>query len=159
MADAPAEPIVPADMDPSAVRALGPNPPATVKLFGWRLIAADAEAGTIEVAFDGKPDFGNPAGFVQGGVLIAMMDDAAGPIVVMHSKGRVFPSSIDIHAHFLRPVRFGEIRVKARVVQIGRSVGFMTAELYDCRGKLCATGSISAALTPGVIKPVAEAAA
>lgn len=142
--------------DRRGLRFLGDRAPATVHLLGWRLIDADAEAGTIEVAFEGKPEFGNPAGFVQGGILIAMMDDAAGPIVVMHTRGEFYPSSIDIHAHFLRPVRFGEVRVKARVVQIGRSVGFMEAELFDCRGKLCARGTISAALTPGVIKPQSE---
>lgn len=140
-----------------AIRYLGANAPATTHLLGWRFIEADAEAGTIEIAFDGKPEFGNPAGFVQGGILIAMMDDTAGPIVPMHTKGKFYPSSIDIHAHFLRPVRFGEIRVKARIRQLGRTVGFMDADLYDCRGKLCATGAISAMLTPGVIKPRAGA--
>ena len=129
------------------------KPPPTVALFGWRLIAIDAEAGAMEVAFDGKPEFANPAGFVQGGILSAMMDDALGPCLVLHLKGRAFPSSIDLSTHFLRPVRFGPITVKARVRQAGRSVAFLEAELFDSRGKLCATCHSSAALISGVFTP------
>jgi len=129
------------------------RPPPTVELFAWSLIALDAEAGTIEVGFEGKPEFGNPAGFVQGGILSAMMDDAMGPVTVAHLKGRAFPSTIDLHTHFLRPVRFGAITVKAAVRQAGKAVAFQTAELFDSRGKLCAVASASAALTPGVFPP------
>ena len=131
--------------------------PPTVALLGWRLIALDAEAGTIEVGFDGKPEFANPAGFVQGGILTAMMDDAMGPLTVAYLKGRAFPSTIDLHMHFMRPVRFGAITVKARVRQAGKAVAFQEAELFDSRGKLCATCSASAALIGGVTNPFAPA--
>jgi uncharacterized protein (TIGR00369 family) len=124
-----------------------PAPPSAV-LLGWSLRAMDAEAGTIEVGFDGKPEFANPAGFVQGGILAAMIDDAMGPIVAAHT--RKFPSTIDLHTHYLRPVRPGAVTVKARISQAGRSVIFLTAELFDSRGKLSATGSASAQLTDGV---------
>ena len=131
------------------------KPPPTVALLGWRLIALDAEGGTIEVGFDGKPEFANPAGFVQGGILSAMMDDAMGPITVAHLKGRAFPSTIDLHTQFLRPVRFGAITVKARVVQAGKAVAFQEADLFDSRGKLSAKCSASAALIAGVTNPFA----
>lgn len=145
------------DLDAAAIF-LG-KPPPTVALFGWRLIAVDIAAGTIEVGFEGKPEFTNPAGYVQGGILTAMMDDAMGPCLVLHLKGRAFPSSIDLSTHFLRPVRPGAVTVKARVRQAGRTVAFLEAELFDSRGKLCATCSSSAALITGVFTPPTEATA
>ncbi len=42
-------------------------PPPSAKLLGWRLISLDTAAGEIELGFDGKPEFLNPMGIVQGG--------------------------------------------------------------------------------------------
>jgi uncharacterized protein (TIGR00369 family) len=119
-------------------------------MMGWRLIDMDAEAGTMEVGFDGKPEFRNPAGFIQGGILAAMMDDVMGPCFVVHVQGRAFPSTIDLHTHYLRPVSVGPVSVKARVVKTGRSIAFLEAELFDAGGKLSARATASAALVGGV---------
>ncbi len=54
-----------------------PMPPAA-KLLGWKLISLDAAAGEIEVGFEGKPEFANPIGNIQGGILSAMLDDTMG---------------------------------------------------------------------------------
>ena len=132
------------------------KPPPTVALFGWTLVSIDPQAGEIEVAFQAGPEFVNPAGFIQGGILTAMIDDAMGPIVVAHSQGRQFPTSIDLHTHFLRPVKPGPVTVKARVRQLGRTVAFLAAELYDSRGKLAATATSSAALVPAPGAPDKE---
>jgi len=118
--------------------------PASAKLLGWKMLGVDAETGEVTIGFDGKREFCNPVGFVQGGMLIAMMDDSMGPATFIHSGGKKMISSIDIHAHFLRPVSVGQIVVKARVVRMGRQVAFMEAELFDAAGKLCARATSSA---------------
>lgn len=118
--------------------------PASARLLGWKMLGVDAETGEVSIGFDGKSEFCNPVGFVQGGMLIAMMDDSMGPATFIHSGGTKMISSIDIHAHFLRPVPVGEIVVKARVVRMGRQVAFMEAELFDAAGRLCARASSSA---------------
>jgi acyl-coenzyme A thioesterase PaaI-like protein len=78
------------ERDPGVVRA-GPfwdvlegrcdAPPAAV-LLGWRLVAVDPAAGTIEVSFTATERFLNPVGDVQGGFLAAMLDDTLGPALV-----------------------------------------------------------------------------
>lgn len=118
--------------------------PASAKLLGWKMLGVDAETGEVTIGFEGKREFCNPVGFVQGGMLIAMMDDTMGPATFIHSNATKMISSIDIHAHFLRPVAVGAITVKARVVRMGRQVAFMEAELFDAAGKLCARASSSA---------------
>lgn len=121
-------------------------PPAAAHL-GWELVDIDAPRGWIKVRFQPKPDFLNPAGFVQGGFLIAMMDDAMGPAVVAHSEGKRYTSSIDIHAHFLRPVRLGPVTVEAEITRMGTQIAFLEAKLFDLKGKLCARATSSASLS------------
>ncbi len=116
----------------------------SAKLLGWKLMDMDIEKGEITIGFAGTPEFCNPVGFVQGGMLVAMMDDTMGPAVFTHSGGTKMTSSVDIHAHFLRPVPTGSITVKARVVRLGRTMAFTEAELFDAAGKLCARASSSA---------------
>jgi hypothetical protein len=55
-----------------------PMPPVA-RLLGWTLLSIDPERGEIRVSFEAKPDFLNPAGTVQGGILSAMLDDTMGP--------------------------------------------------------------------------------
>ncbi len=126
------------------------NPSPSAALLGWRLIDVDAEAGAMEVGFDGKPEFRNPAGFIQGGILAAMMDDTMGPCLVLHLKGQAFPTTIDLHTHYLRPVRVGPVSVKAKVTKVGKSITFLEAELFDMAGRLSARATASAALVAGV---------
>ena len=53
-------------------------PPPCAKTLGIEFAAIDGEHGTIEVKFEAKPEFLNPAGNVQGGFLAAMLDDTMG---------------------------------------------------------------------------------
>ncbi len=126
-----------------------PMPPSAI-MMGWRLISLDAEGGEMEVGFEGKPEFRNPAGYIQGGIIAAMMDETMGPLVVVHTGGRKYPSTIDLHTHYLRPVPVGPVSVKARVVRLGRQIVFLEAELFERSGKLAARASPSAALVEGI---------
>ena len=58
-----------------------PPPPAAATL-GFKLLEIDPARGTIRVQFEGKREFLNPLGVVQGGFLAAMLDDTLGPALV-----------------------------------------------------------------------------
>ncbi len=126
-----------------------PAPP-TAQLLGWRLISLDAAAGEIEVGFEGKPEFVNPAGVIQGGILTAMLDDAMGPLIVIMTQGRLFGVTIDLHANFLKAVRPGPITVKARMTQLGKRIAFLEAQLFDKDGQLAARATCSSSLLEGI---------
>ena len=64
-----------------------PLSPPCAKLLGWHLLDARPKDGWIRIGFDGKQDFCNPAGFVQGGMLSAMLDDTMGPAVFAMTDG------------------------------------------------------------------------
>src|ERR1051326_552899 len=69
-------------------------PPASAKLLGWQLLAAKPEEGWLKVGFDGKKEFCNPAGFVQGGLLTAMLDDTMGPAAFIMTDGKFYTTTI-----------------------------------------------------------------
>lgn len=120
--------------------------PPAAQLLGWTLLELDVEKKKIKVGFDGKPDFLNPAGNIQGGILSAMLDDAMGPIVFAATDGAAFPTTIDLHVHFIRPVKPGAIAVTAEITAMGKQLVFLEGQLFDSAGKLCARATAAAML-------------
>lgn len=129
-----------------------PRPSNSSVSLGFELLGLDMKAMTTRVRFEGRVEFTNPAGYIQGGYLVAMMDDTIGMLATMKAGKARFPSTVDLHAHFLRPVRVGPIEVIARLRNVGRAIIFAEAELRDARGKEAARATASLTLNP-VSKP------
>src|ERR1700742_4271059 len=120
--------------------------PPSAKLLGWHLIDARPAEGWIKIGFDGKPDFCNPAGFIQGGILSAMLDDTMGPAVFVMTGGRLFTSTISLTVNFLSPAKPGPIVGEARVTQLGKTIAFVEGKLMTADGAVLATATTSARL-------------
>jgi len=120
--------------------------PPSAKLLGWRLLDARPQEGWVKVAFDGKVEFCNPAGFVQGGLLSAMLDDTMGPAVFMMTEGKLYTTTISLTVNFLAPARPGRITAEAKVTQLGKTIAFVEGKLTAEDGTLLATASVSARL-------------
>ncbi len=117
--------------------------PACARLLGWTLLDHDAGRGWLKVGFEGRPDFANFAGTIQGGFLAAMLDDTMGPAIVLKSGGRLNAPTIDLHVHFLAPARVGRFVCEAEVVQLGRTIAFVEGRLCDAQGTAVARGTAS----------------
>ena len=120
-----------------------PPPPAAV-LLGWELLSVDPDAGTIEVAFTASEQFLNPVGYVQGGLLVAMLDDTLGPALVATLGPGEFAPTADLHVQFLRPARPGRLIGRGRIVRRGSGVGFLAGELADESGAVIAVATATA---------------
>lgn len=67
------------------------------------------------------PDDTNPWGDVHGGVVMKMVDEAAGSAAIRHSRSRVATAAID-YMSFLAPARVGDLlTVMASVNDVGRT--------------------------------------
>lgn len=122
-----------------------PVPPSAT-LLGWRLLDARPWEGWIKVGFDGRQEFCNPAGFIQGGILSAMLDDSMGPAVFVTSEGRFYTTTISLTVNFIAPAKPGPLTAEAQVIQIGKSVAFMEGKLIADNGTVLATASTTARL-------------
>jgi uncharacterized protein (TIGR00369 family) len=117
--------------------------PPTAKLLGWKLRAIDPDAGTIEVGFTADERFTNPGGTVQGGILATMLDDAQGPALFGSTHGKIYAPTINFNVSFVKPAKPGKFVAKGRVLNVGRSIAFTEAELFDADGDLVARGTFT----------------
>jgi uncharacterized protein (TIGR00369 family) len=117
-----------------------------IDLLGWRLIDARPDEGWIRAGFIGKEEFCAAGGFVQGGILSAMLDAAMSAAVFAMTHGKMYPPTISMAVHFLAPARPGPITGEARVTQLGKRVAFVEGRLTADDGTLLATASTSVRL-------------
>ena len=115
--------------------------PPVAKLLGWRLLDARPEDGWLKLGFEGKPEFLNPAGFVQGGILSAMLDDTMGPAVLVMTEGRSYTTTVSLTVNFLSPAKPGPIIGEAQVTQLGKSIAFVEGKLMAADGTVLATAT------------------
>ena len=120
--------------------------PPSSKLLGWHLLDARPEQGWIRIGFDGRREFCNPAGFIQGGILGAMLDDTMGPAVFVMTEGRLYTATITMTVNFLAPAKVGRIVGEATVTQLGKTVAFVEGRLTAEDGTVLATATTSARL-------------
>jgi uncharacterized protein (TIGR00369 family) len=120
--------------------------PPSSKLLGWHLLDARPRDGWIRIGFEGKPDFCNPAGFVQGGILSAMLDDTMGPAVFVMTDGKLYTATITMTVNFLSPAQPGPITGEANVTQLGKTIAFVAGRLMAKDGTVLATATSSARL-------------
>ena len=105
-------------------------------------ITCDPVAGRIAMEFEGRPEFCNLLGTIQGGMLTAMLDlvMSFSALCTMGGPGFVVPT-IDLHAHFLAPAKPGKITGEGAVVRKGRTITFMEGRLRDAGGTLLTTST------------------
>ena len=120
--------------------------PPSAQLLGWRLLDARPQEGWIKVGFDGKREFCNPTGLVQGGFLTAMIDPTMGAAVIVMSEGRLYASTVSITVNFLAAAKPGPIVAEATVTQLGKSIAFAEGKLLAQDGTLLATATTSVRL-------------
>jgi len=124
-----------------------PTPPCAV-LLGLDILEADQAAGTVRIRFEGRADFCNASGHVQGGFLAAMLDDTIGPAVLIATGAARLPVTIALTVTYLAPARPGPIYGRAIVRQLGKTIGYIEASLEDAHGCEIARASSSVRLVP-----------
>jgi uncharacterized protein (TIGR00369 family) len=120
--------------------------PPCSRLLGWHVLDARPEQGWVRIGFEGRPEFCNPAGFIQGGILTAMLDDTMGPAVLIMTKGKLYTTTISLTVNFMAAAKPGPITAEARVTQLGKTVAFMEGKLTAEDGTLLATATTVARL-------------
>ena len=120
-----------------AIAGRAPMPPVA-NLLGWQLEEVDPDAGTIRVRFEARPEFANPMGNIQGGILAAMLDDTMGPALVATLPPDQFAPTLEMKVSFLEPVRSGPVWGVGRVVQRGATISFVEADLLDADDRIVA---------------------
>ncbi len=116
------------------------------QLIGFRVQPAsedDIQTGRAVVELDIDSRLNNPMGRVHGGVLAALADAAMGIAFGRTLDSDQDFSTIDLHIHFMRPVRGKKLIATGELIQRGLRVGFVRCIVIDDRGKEVASSSCS----------------
>ena len=121
-----------------------PAPPCAQTL-GMEFVQIDGERGTVEVKFEAKAEFLNPAGNVQGGFLAAMLDDTMGPALIATLDAGEYAPTVNLNVQFHRPAKAGSLRSVGRVVLRGKEICQLSGELFQ-NDKIVATATATAVI-------------
>lgn len=96
------------------------------------------EEGLAESEVDVTSHHINPIGTVHGGVLVTMMDQAAGT-----ASASVSPAggTVNCDVHFLSAARVGKLTCRAEVLRAGGRINVIRAQVRDESGTLVADGT------------------
>ena len=119
--------------------------PPTADLLGQEILEIDVEKGWVRMKFQPRAECCNPMGTVQGGIVVAMLDDAAAFAAIIKAGTRIGVPTIELKASFFAPVPSGvPVYVEGRCIKLGKRIAFMEADMTDAAGKLLARLSTSA---------------
>jgi uncharacterized protein (TIGR00369 family) len=117
---------------------------ATSAMLGMELLELSSEAGTTRFRLVARPDFCNPMGNMQGGLITTALDDAASTAVIVKAGRRVGVPTIEMKTSFFAAVPMhSEVFASGRCLKLGRTVTFAEADLADASGRLLARLSAS----------------
>ena len=108
----------------------------------------DKNAGEVRFKVPFRTEYkraGKVAG-IHGGVLASIIDVAADFVLTIYSDNLGLPT-IDLRIDYLRSAGDDDLDVVARVVKSGRCIGVGDVEIRDPRGRLCAVGRGTYAMT------------
>jgi uncharacterized protein (TIGR00369 family) len=118
-----------------AKSAMQARPPVS-ELIGFEL--SEAGEGRTVVVLQADTKHFNPMGTVHGGILCDIADAAMGiAFASTLAPGESF-TTIELKINFLRPVRKAQLRAEGRVIQRGRTVGYVECDITDENGRLIA---------------------
>ncbi|TWB87777.1 uncharacterized protein (TIGR00369 family) [Bradyrhizobium macuxiense] len=126
-----------------------------MNLLGWKYLDFDEEKLILKVEMRAGPEFINPAGFIHGGMLAAMLDETLAPTVAAVLAAGEFAPSLELKVNFISPAKVGKILGTGKVISKGTSICFAEAQLHDERGALLATASSTSKISRSV-KPKSE---
>jgi uncharacterized protein (TIGR00369 family) len=92
-------------------------------------------------SFQPGPQHANPMGTLHGGVLCDLADAAMGTAFATTLQADESFTTMDLHIHFFRPVWNGQLRAEARVIQRGKTTGYIECDVQDENRKLVAKAS------------------
>jgi uncharacterized protein (TIGR00369 family) len=114
-------------------------------LIGFEIEPGSAGEAIVFLPIDSR--LHNPMGAVHGGAIAALADTAMGI-----AFGRTLDetrdfATIDLHIHFMRPVRGSRLKAVASVRQRGLRIGYVVCDIFDDKNRLVASSTCSCTVT------------
>ncbi|MDD0973766.1 PaaI family thioesterase [Pseudomonas fontis] len=117
-----------------------PLSPVAVTL-GWRFLEFEESTCTMQVEYEAGHTLTNLKGYLQGGMLSAMLDECMGPAVCLSVGDFHSLTTIAVDTRFINPAAPGIIRAEGRVEALKGEICFTSGTLFDQAGLQLATAN------------------
>ena len=81
----------------------------------------------------------NPMGFVQGGMISAVLDDATSIAMISGYENKIAPMTTDLHVLFHRPLALEDARIEVKIIKLGNRSATAEGRIFNSDSKLAAT--------------------
>lgn len=112
------------------------NDVAVARLIGFE--AKEIAEGRATVTFSAEPRHANPMGTLHGGILCDIADAAMGMAFASTLAAGESFNTVELKINFFRPVWEARLTAQGRVVQRGRTMGYVECEITDEENRLVA---------------------
>ena len=109
----------------------------SMRFFNLKYEDNDNEVFRFSALF--PEDSANPMGFVQGGMISAVLDDATSVVMISGYKGKKAPLTTDLHVLFHRPMSLGRANIEVKIIKLGNRSATAEGRIYSTDNKLVAT--------------------
>ncbi len=116
------------------------------RMLGMDITFMDESKGILEASFSAKEDFHNTIGNIQGGFLVAMLDDLMGYALGITLPTTQFAPTANLNVSFIRSARAGNLHGKGQILKQEGEVYHLAGKIYNEAGELLAAATAKAKL-------------
>jgi uncharacterized protein (TIGR00369 family) len=110
---------------------------STKNFFNLNFVKKDQDKFIFSCSF---PDAcANPMGFVQGGMISAVLDDATSIAMISSYENKKAPLTTDLHVLFHRPLDVDEAKIEVSLIKMGNRSATAEGRIFNKSNKLAAT--------------------
>lgn len=114
------------------------------RLLGLELLGYDPESRAARMGFHAPDSFVNVLGGVQGGLVAAMLDEAAGVGARLGLETDMVLPTLDLRVSFLSSAPPGRLYADTRCLRTGRRAAFLEADLITPDERMVARMNVTA---------------
>jgi uncharacterized protein (TIGR00369 family) len=115
--------------------------PPYIKTLDGRIEAFDEDSGVIEFHFMANESHTHSDNIIQGGFIAGMLDAAMAHVVFCILNKVVILATLEMKVSYLDIARPGKLVARGRVLRMGKTIGFLEAELSATDGTILAKGT------------------
>lgn len=126
-------------MKDNIIEQLNNKKPQFLNDFGCVISDIDLEERICEMEFDVPLRFCHSGDIIQGGFVTSMLDAVCSFSVFATNPRVIKLASLELKVNFLKVSRAGKFKAVGKIESIGRTIAFLSGELYDESGQKTAS--------------------
>ena len=130
--------------DDKLIKDLNRHAPEALRKLNGSVASFDRDSGTLAMSYEIDRSFCHSGEIVQGGFIAGMLDAAMAHVTFLHLGELAVVATLEIKVSYHEIARPGTLTARAKVIKLGKSIGFYEARLYDSDDTLLASATSTA---------------